>query len=123
MDNTAKQIERRLSNSWHSARSHRRIWNICETQERGEWFASGPMPTKWAKARDALQASELSRTQSRRRKRWRNDRNGHVSRNTLLAYERPHRLVSPSPEKGIPIEVEFRLDPEGDPKDNKVASL
>jgi len=43
------------------------------------------------------------------------------SRNVLLAYEPPHRLVfSFGPDPAESSEVEFRLTPEGDAKDNKI---
>src|SRR5258708_24358152 len=49
------------------------------------------------------------------------DKNGHVSRNVLLAYEPPHRLVfSFGPDPAESSEVEFRLTPEGEAKDNKI---
>jgi uncharacterized protein YndB with AHSA1/START domain len=49
------------------------------------------------------------------------DKAGHRSRNVLLVYEPPHRLVfSFGPDAQADSEVEFLLTQEGDPKDNKV---
>jgi uncharacterized protein YndB with AHSA1/START domain len=50
-------------------------------------------------------------------------RNGHSSTNVLLACEPPRRLAFTFGGEKDPnkiSEVEFRLEPEGDPKDNKV---
>lgn len=101
-----------------------RVWDyLWDGEKRGLWFASGPMPTRVGEAFEMrFKHSELSPHQAPPPERMAEmDKTGHTSRNTLLAYEPPHRLVFTfGGEKGINSEVEFRLDPEGDPKDNKV---
>jgi uncharacterized protein YndB with AHSA1/START domain len=101
-----------------------RVWDyLWDGEKRGLWFASGPMPSKVGESFEMrFKHSELSPHSAEPPEKMKEiDRTGHASRNTLLAYEPPHRLVFTfGPEKGINSEVEFRLDPEGDPKDNKV---
>ncbi len=101
-----------------------RIWEyLWDGKKRGEWFASGAMPTKPGESFEMhFKHSELSpHTAAPPEKMAEMDRTGHISRNTLLVYEPPHRMVFTfGPEKRVYSEVEFRLDPEGDPKDNKV---
>jgi uncharacterized protein YndB with AHSA1/START domain len=101
-----------------------RVWDyLWDSKKRGEWFASGAMPTTVGESFEMhFKHSELSpHTAAPPDRMAEMDRTGHTSRNTLLAYEPPHRLFFTfGPEKRIYSEVEFRLDPEGDPKDNKV---
>jgi uncharacterized protein YndB with AHSA1/START domain len=101
-----------------------KIWAyLWDGEKRGEWFASGAMPTKVGESFEMrFKHSELSpHTAVPPEKMVEMDRTGHTSRNTLLAYEPPHRLVFTfGPEKRVTSEVEFRLDQEGDPKDNKI---
>jgi len=125
MDNFAKQLDA------HTIELVRilpgpieKIWAyLWDGEKRGEWFASGAMPTKVGESFEMrFKHSELSpHTAAPPEKMADMDCNGHVSRNILLAYEPPRRLVFTfGLEKNIHSEVEFRLDPEGDPKDNKV---
>jgi uncharacterized protein YndB with AHSA1/START domain len=101
-----------------------KIWAyLWDGEKRGEWFASGPMPTKVGESFEMrFKHSELSpHTAAPPEKMAEMDRNGHTSRNVLLAYEPPHRLVfsfGPDPQNSS--EVEFRLTPEGAAKDNKI---
>jgi uncharacterized protein YndB with AHSA1/START domain len=101
-----------------------RIWAfLWDGEKRGEWFASGPMPTKVGESFGMyFKHSTLSPNQAEPPEKMREmDRTGHHSRNVLLAYEPPHRLVfSFGPEKNVDSEVEFLLKEEGDPKDNRV---
>ena len=101
-----------------------RIWEyLWDGKKRGEWFASGAMPTKPGESFDMhFKHSTLSPNQAPPPEKFiEMDKTGHHSRNVLLAYEPPHRLVfSFGPDAREDSEVEFRLDQEGDPKDNKV---
>jgi uncharacterized protein YndB with AHSA1/START domain len=101
-----------------------RIWDyLWDGKKRGEWFASGPMPTKPGESFDMFfKHSTLSPRQAPPPEKFIDmDKNGHQSRNVLLAYEPPHRLVfSFGPDAQADSEVEFLLSQEGDPKDNKV---
>ena len=101
-----------------------RIWPyLWDGKKRGEWFASGDMPTKPGESFEMhFKHSTLSPHQAPPPPQFiEMDKTGHHSRNILLAYEPPRRLVFTfGDEKGVASEVEFRLDPEGDPKDNKV---
>jgi uncharacterized protein YndB with AHSA1/START domain len=95
-----------------------RIWAyLWDGEKRGEWFASGPMPTKAGESFELhFKHSTLSPHRAEPPERMREmDRNGHHSRNVLLAYEPPRRLAfSFGDEKGIASEVEFTLREEGD---------
>jgi len=101
-----------------------RIWDyLWDGQKRGEWFASGDMPTKPGMSFEMyFKHSTLSPNQAPPPDKFMEmDKAGHHSRNVLLAYEPPHRLVfSFGPDAREDSEVEFLLTQEGDPKDNKV---
>jgi len=101
-----------------------RIWEfLWDGKKRGEWFASGDMPTKPGESFDMFfKHSTLSPNQAPPPEKFiEMDKTGHHSRNVLLAYEPPHRLVfSFGPDAHADSEVEFLLTQEGDPKDNKV---
>lgn len=101
-----------------------RIWDyIADGKKRGEWFASGDLPAKTGETFELrFKHSELSPNQAPPPEKFiEMDKTGHHSRNKLLAYEPPHRLAFTfGDEKDFYSEVEFRLDAEGDPKDNKV---
>ena len=101
-----------------------RIWDfLWDGEKRGEWFARGAMPAKAGEPFEMrFKHSTLSPHQAPPPKGFEEmDRNGHGSRNVLLAYEPPHRLVfSFGLEKNVDSEVEFLLQQEGDPKDNKI---
>ena len=127
MDNLAKQIDE------HTIEFVRilpgpieRIWDyLWDGKKRGEWFASGPMPTKAGESFELrFKHSELSpHTAAPPEKFVEMDKNGHTSRNILLACEPPRLLAftfGPDTRPGESSEVEFRLAQEGDPKDNRV---
>ncbi|HET7085047.1 MAG TPA: SRPBCC family protein [Rhizomicrobium sp.] len=101
-----------------------RIWEfLWDGKKRGEWFASGDMPSKPGESFEMhFKHSTLSPNQAPPPERFiEMDKNGHHSRNVLLAYEPPRRLVFTfGDEKDFYSEVEFRLDQEGEPADNKV---
>ena len=102
-----------------------KVWAfLWESEKRGQWFASGPMPTKTGEHFEMrFKHSDLSpHSAPPPAKMAEIDKNGHGSSNVLLTYEPPHRLAFTfGAEKSSGVsEVEFRLDPEGDPKDNKV---
>ena len=101
-----------------------RIWEyLWDGKKRGEWFASGAMPAKPGESFEMhFKHSTLSPNQAPPPEKFiEMDKTGHQSRNVLLAYEPPHRLVfSFGPDARKDSEVEFRLNQEGDPKDNKV---
>jgi uncharacterized protein YndB with AHSA1/START domain len=101
-----------------------RIWEyLWDGKKRGEWFASGAMPKKAGESFEMrFKHSELSPHQAPPPEKFiEMDKTGHTATNILLAYEPPRRLVFTfGPEARGYSEVEFRLDPEGDPKDNKV---
>ena len=97
-----------------------RIWDyLWDGKKRGEWFASGPMPTRVGEPFEMrFKHSELSPHTAEPPERMREmDRNGHGSANVLLAYEPPRRLAFTFGAEKDPMrvsEVEFRLRPEGD---------
>jgi len=101
-----------------------RIWDyLWDGKKRGEWFASGDMPTRPGESFEMhFKHSTLSPNQAPPPEQFiEMDKTGHDSRNVLLAYEPPHRLAFTfGNEKEFYSEVEFRLDPEGDAKNNKV---
>lgn len=103
-----------------------RVWDyLYDNEKRGEWFASGPMPHKVGETFNMqFKHSKLSPHQAEPPERMRDmDKNGHNSTNVLLACEPPHRLAFTFGGEKNPdtiSEVEFRLEPEGDPKDNKI---
>ena len=101
-----------------------RIWDyLWDGKKRGEWFASGPMPTKPGMSFEMFfKHSTLSPHQAPPPDKFiEMDKSGHRSRNVLLACEPPHRLVfSFGPDAREDSEVEFLLSQEGDPKDNQV---
>jgi uncharacterized protein YndB with AHSA1/START domain len=104
-----------------------RIWEyLWDGKKRGEWFASGAMPKKAGESFEMrFKHSELSPHQAPPPEKFTEmDKTGHTATNILLAYEPPRRLVFTfGPEARGYSEVEFRLDPEGDPKTTKCASL
>lgn len=95
-----------------------RIWEfLWDGDKRGEWFARGPMPSRVGESfqmhfkHSTLSPSEAEPPETMREM----DKTGHHSRNTLLAYDPPRRLVfSFGDEKQIDSEVEFLLKQEGD---------
>jgi uncharacterized protein YndB with AHSA1/START domain len=97
-----------------------KVWAyLWDGEKRGEWFASGPMPTKpGEKFEMHFRHSRLSPNQAQPPEKYIDmDRNGHSSTNTLLKYEPPHLLAftfGPETRPGQVSEVEFRLTPEGD---------
>ena len=101
-----------------------RIWEyLWDGEKRGQWFASGAMPAKVGERFEMrFKHSELSPHQAPPPEKFiEMDKTGHTSTNILLACEPPRRLVFTfGPEARGTSEVEFRLDPEGDPVDNKV---
>jgi uncharacterized protein YndB with AHSA1/START domain len=101
-----------------------KIWDfLADGKKRGEWFASGDLPAEVGETFQLrFKHSELSPNKALPPGKFSElDKHGHVSRNILLAFEPPHRLViSFGPEERSYSEVEFRLEQEGNPKDNKV---
>ena len=101
-----------------------RIWDfIADGKKRGEWFASGDLPEKVGQPFTMrFKHSTLSPNQAPPPEKFiEMDKTGHTSRNVLLAYEPPHRLVfSFGPDARADSEVEFLLSQEGDPADNKI---
>jgi uncharacterized protein YndB with AHSA1/START domain len=99
-----------------------RIWDfIADGKKRGEWFASGDLPAKVGEPFEMrFKHSTLSPNQAPPPEQFiEMDKNGHQSRNVLLAFEPPHRLAftfggEKDPAKAS--EVEFRLSQEGDNK-------
>ena len=125
MDNFARQIDA------HTIEFVRilpgpieRIWAyLWESDKRAQWFASGAMPTRPGESFEMrFKHSTLSPLQAPAPEKFvEMDKNGHQSRNVLLAYEPPHRLVfSFGPDPNDSSEVEFRLTPEGDAQDNRI---
>jgi uncharacterized protein YndB with AHSA1/START domain len=101
-----------------------RIWDyLADGGKRGEWFASGELPKKVGESFEMrFKHSQLSPNQAKPPEKFiEMDKTGHISRNILLAFEPPHRLVfSFGPEARGYSEVEFKLTQEGDPKNNRV---
>jgi uncharacterized protein YndB with AHSA1/START domain len=103
-----------------------RVWDyLVDGEKRGQWFAAGPMPAKVGETfHMQFKHSNLSPLQAEPPEKMREmDRSGHSSTNVLLACEPPHRLVFTFGGEKNPAnisEVEFVLQAEGDPKDNKV---
>ena len=98
---------------------------LWDGEKRGEWFASGAMPTMPGERFEMrFKHSDYSPHKSPPPEKMAEiDRNGHGSMNTLIAYEPPHRLAftfGAEKHPGQVSEVEFLLAQEGDPKDNKV---
>src|SRR5258708_20465414 len=97
-----------------------RIWDyLWDGKKRGEWFASGDMPTKPGESFEMFfKHSTLSPHQAPPPVQFiEMDKTGHRSRNVLLAYEPPHRLVfSFGPDAKEDSEVEFLLTQQADPK-------
>ena len=95
-----------------------RIWAfLWDGEKRGEWFAKGAMPTKPGEPFEMrFKHSTLSPHQAEPPEKMREmDKTGHNSRNVLLAYEPPHRLVfSFGPDAREDSEVEFVLTEEGE---------
>jgi len=93
-----------------------RVWDyLWDGKKRGEWFASGAMPTQVGeKFEMRFKHSELSPHQATPPEKFiEMDKTGHISTNILLACEPPRRLVFTfGPETRGTSEVEFRLDPE-----------
>jgi uncharacterized protein YndB with AHSA1/START domain len=97
---------------------------LWDGEKRGEWFASGAMPTMPGERFEMrFKHSEFSPHKSVPPEKMKEmDEKGHGSVNTLIVYEPPYRLAFTfGSEKGRGIsEVEFRLAQEGGLKDNKV---
>jgi uncharacterized protein YndB with AHSA1/START domain len=95
-----------------------RIWDfLWDGEKRGQWFAGGAMPARPGESFAMhFKHSTLSPNQAEPPERMREmDKNGHESRNVLLAYEPPHRLAFTfGDEKKVASEVEFVLKEEGD---------
>jgi uncharacterized protein YndB with AHSA1/START domain len=96
------------------------IWNyIADGKKRGEWFASGMLPTKVGESFELrFKHSELSPNKAPPPDKYiEMDKTGHTSTNILLACEPPHLLAftfGPETRPGETSEVEFRLSEEGD---------
>src|SRR4051812_22125884 len=97
-----------------------RVWEfLYDDKKRGEWFASGPMPSKPGEAFSMhFKHSTLSPNQAEPPEKMKQmDKVGHSSSNKLIAIEPPHRLVfefdSKDPNSSI---VEFALTPLADNK-------
>ncbi|HEY2011473.1 MAG TPA: SRPBCC family protein [Rhizomicrobium sp.] len=97
-----------------------RVWEyLWDGKKRGEWFASGAMPTKVGERFEMrFKHSELSPHQAPPPEKFiEMDKTGHTSNNILLAYDPPRRLAFTfGPEARGYSEVEFLLEPEGDDK-------
>ncbi len=97
-----------------------RVWSfLADSDKRGQWFASGALPAKVGDSFEMkFKHSTLSPHHAEPPERMKEmDRNGHTSRNVLLAFEPPHRLAFTFGGEKDPAkvsEVEFRLEPEGD---------
>jgi len=92
---------------------------LWDGKKRGEWFASGTMPSKpGEKFQMRFKHSDMSPHKSPPPEKMKEiDEKGHDSVNTLTAYEPPYRLAftfGPETRPGQVSEVEFRLKPEGD---------
>jgi uncharacterized protein YndB with AHSA1/START domain len=96
------------------------IWNyIADGKKRGEWFASGMLPSKVGGSFELrFKHSELSPNKAQPPDKYiEMDKTGHTSTNILLACEPPHLLAftfGPETRPGETSEVEFRLSEEGD---------
>ena len=103
-----------------------KVWDyLADAKKRGEWFASGPLPAKVGESFEMrFKHSDLSPHSAAPPPQMAEmDKNGHTSRNVLLAFEPPHRLAFTFGGEKDPAkvsEVEFRLSQEGEPADNKV---
>jgi uncharacterized protein YndB with AHSA1/START domain len=97
-----------------------KIWGyLADGKKRGEWFASGDLPAKVGESFELrFKHSDLSPHQAPPPEKMKDvDKNGHSSKNILLVFEPPHRLVftfGPETRPGEISEVEFRLVQEGD---------
>ena len=92
---------------------------LWDGEKRGEWFASGAMPTvPGERFKMRFKHGDYSPHKSEAPENMKEiDRNGHDSVNTLIAYEPPYRLAfsfGPETRPGETSEVEFCLAPEGD---------
>jgi uncharacterized protein YndB with AHSA1/START domain len=97
-----------------------KIWDyLADGKKRGEWFVGGALPARVGeKFEGHFKHSDLSPNHAPPPPGFEEmDANGKTMSFTLLACEPPHRLAFTF---GPDTEVEFRLKPEGDPKDNKV---
>ncbi len=119
MDNFGKRIDS------HTVRFERllpgpveKIWAyLTDSQKRGEWFASGPLPSKVGETFQLrFKHSDLSPNKAPPPERFKDmDANGFVGTERLLALEPMRRLVYTFGEENPPpSEVEFALTPEGD---------
>jgi uncharacterized protein YndB with AHSA1/START domain len=95
-----------------------KIWAyLTDSQKRGEWFASGPLPAKVGEHFQlSFQHSDLSPNKAPPPEQFKEmNVKGHRSTVTLLALEPMHRLAYTFGEENPPpSEVEFALAPEGD---------
>jgi uncharacterized protein YndB with AHSA1/START domain len=97
-----------------------KVWAyLWESDKRGQWFASGLMPTRAGENFEMhFKHSNLSpHTAPPPEKMKEIDANGHGSQNRLLKYEPPHLLAftfGAEKHNGETSEVEFQLTPEGD---------
>ena len=97
-----------------------RVWDyLWDSEKRGEWFASGPMPAKVGETfHMQFKHSKLSPHTTEPPEKMREmDKTGHSSTNTLLVCEPPRRLAFTFGGEKDPnkiSEVEFRLEPQGD---------
>jgi uncharacterized protein YndB with AHSA1/START domain len=102
-----------------------RIWAyIADSSKRGEWFASGELPSQVGESFELrFKHSELSPNQAPPPAKFAEmDKTGHSGREKLLALEPPRRMAMTFGldwESGVS-EAEFLLAYEGDPKDNRV---
>ena len=91
-----------------------KIWDyLADSKKRGQWFAKGPMPiTPGENFEMTFKHSDMSPHKAPPPEKMKEmDANGHVSINTLLAFEPPHRLGFSF---GKDSQVDIRLTEEGD---------
>jgi uncharacterized protein YndB with AHSA1/START domain len=95
-----------------------KIWAyLTDSQKRGEWFASGSLPSKVGETFELrFKHSDLSPNKAPPPERFKEmDEKGFVSNSTLLALEPMRRFSYGFGEETPPgSEVEFLLEPEGD---------
>jgi uncharacterized protein YndB with AHSA1/START domain len=103
-----------------------RVWeHLRDGRKRGEWLASGAMLTEVGETFEMrFKHSELPPHQAQPLEKFiEMDKTGHTSRNILLAYEPPRRLVFTfGPEARGYTEVEFRLDRGASPRTTECVS-
>ncbi len=94
-----------------------RIWDyLADGKKRGEWFAAGDLPARPGESFELrFKHQDLSPNKAPPPQGFEEmDQKGHVATNTLLALDKPRRMVftfGPSTRDGVS-EVEFRLQEE-----------